>query len=114
MLNQEQKKQLEEVRELIKKIIIADRELAEIQLGEYEPFIIYQTDTKPTVDKILGLPSIAVLDKEQTQLDAKQRKILLGSMDEANFMIEQDDAIQVMISALPRIDFRRVLPKEGE
>jgi len=42
-------------REAVRRIIQADRELSEIQLGEYEPFIYYKQDTKETVSKILSL-----------------------------------------------------------
>ena len=43
------------LKEQVAKIIQQDREFADIQLGEYKPFIFYKTDRKETVNKILNL-----------------------------------------------------------
>jgi len=45
----------EEYRYGLRQIIVKDRNLAYIQLGECEPLIYYKSDTQSTVDKILAL-----------------------------------------------------------
>jgi len=59
-----------ELREKVRKIIQRDRELSDIQLGEYEPFIYFKGDTKYTVDQVLALfPDIEQMCKDCKSLE---------------------------------------------
>ncbi len=73
----------------IGKIIQWDRELSNIQLGEYEPFIYYKQDTKETVSKILSLFMLPDMSDEEIEHIADN----VGSEGDAHYSLEEVRAV---------------------